>query len=243
MALLATACSAACTRDGGAPYGFVQRALRFERSNPAAGATEVAVDAAIDLYFSSPIAAETLRERSVGLSSGLVFSSVRLVVDLLERRLRALPDVVLRPNLDYRLTVGTDLRAIDGTQLIEPVTFTFTTGSRRGPRALPQPAGGLADLQPLWSTRCVDGCHSASVARAGLDLSSAAAALRDLRGVASDQSDLLRVAPGDHARSYLLRKLLVGAAIRGLPMPPTGPPLTDEELHAIAAWIDGGAQP
>lgn len=203
----------------------------------------MAIDGPIDLYFSSPIAAEALRERSVGLSSGLVYSSVRLVVDLLERRLRALPDVVLRPHLDYRLTVGTDLRALDGRQLAAPVTFTFTTGSRREPRAPAKPAGGLAELQPLWSARCVDSCHSASVARARLDLSSAAAALRDLRNVASDQSDLLRVAPGDHARSYLLRKLLLGAPIRGLPMPPTGPPLTDEELHAVAAWIDGGAQP
>jgi len=243
LLLAATAYGAACTIDGEVPRDLAQPALRFVRGEPTPGARDVPVDTAIDLYFSVPLAAEGLREGSVALQSGLVQSSLRLRVDLLAGRLRARPDVVLRPELDYRLVVNAGLHAIDGSRLAAPVAFSFTTGNTRVPPPPAPRAPSAAELQPLWSTRCVEGCHSAANARAGLDLSTPAAALRGLRDVASDQSDLPRVVPGDHARSYLLRKLLGGAPTRGLPMPPSGSPLTAEELRLVADWIDGGALP
>lgn len=235
---------ASCTYAGGAPGDRESAlALRFERSLPVAGARDVPLDATFDLYFSGPLAPEAEREGSVALRSGLVHSSLRLRVDLLENRLRARPDVLLRPNLDYTLEVQTELPALDGSRLVQPVRLIFTTGIGRTPPTIAAPAPQATALQPLWAARCVDGCHATTGPRAGLDLSSPASALRDLRGVRSAQLGLQRVAPGDHARSYLLRKLLPGAPRRGLPMPPTGAPLERDEMRRIADWIDGGALP
>lgn len=234
---------ASCTYAGGGPDERAALALRFERSLPVAGARDVPLDATFDLYFSAPLAPEAEREGSVALHSGLVHSSLRLRVDLLENRLRARPDVLLRPNLDYTLQVPAELPALDGSRLAQPLLLVFTTGSGRSRRTAAAPPPTASELQPLWVARCVDGCHATTRPRAGLDLSSPASALRDLRGVRSAQLGLQRVAPGDHARSYLLRKLLPGAPRLGLPMPPTGAPLERDELRRIADWIDGGALP
>jgi len=52
---------------------------------------------------------------------------------------------------------------------------------------------------------------------------------------------LLRVLPGHHARSYLLRKLLGEGDHLGPQMPPEGPRLSSQELRRVADWIDSGA--
>jgi hypothetical protein len=47
---------------------------------------------------------------------------------------------------------------------------------------------------------------------------------------------------GDHASSYLMRKLLGSASIVGEPMPPSADQaLNSEELAMVAKWIDSGA--
>jgi hypothetical protein len=58
-----------------------------------------------------------------------------------------------------------------------------------------------------------------------------------------------RVKPNDSARSYLLRKLLPGDS-DDRPAPgalghrdPPGAPLTKDQMHVIASWIDTGANP
>ena len=44
--------------------------------------------------------------------------------------------------------------------------------------------------------------------------------------------------PGDSAGSYLIAKLLGQEGICGVRMPRNLPPLPDEEIATIAAWID-----
>ena len=60
-------------------------------------------------------------------------------------------------------------------------------------------------------------------------------------------NQLQRVEAGDSARSYLLRKLLPaspsGGPIAGVygQREPPGEPLPEDQLRAIATWIDSGA--
>ncbi len=62
-----------------------------------------------------------------------------------------------------------------------------------------------------------------------------------LVGVASSQeSSILRVAPGDPDNSYLLRKL-EGSASVGAQMPLSAPPLEQASIDVIRQWITDGA--
>jgi cysteine-rich repeat protein len=95
---------------------------------------------------------------------------------------------------------------------------------------------------------CTDSlCHGSDRPAGGLDLRPAAA-YRALVDAASLGSPLKRVLPGDHAASFLYRKLEL--ATRGLP--PSGgegspmpvapaPPLSPDELEAVKLWIRAGA--
>ena len=117
----------------------------------------------------------------------------------------------------------------------------------------------LADVQAIFDRRCGGGgCHldttkdtpearCLAMPAAGLSLC-APQAWAALVQVPSRQTDSLPlVDAGDSARSYLLRKLLPatadGGPIAGVvgQREPPGPPLPDDELRAVAAWIDSGA--
>lgn len=90
---------------------------------------------------------------------------------------------------------------------------------------------------------CVS-CHNpnGSAFRAvGLDLSTEGYA--SLVGVASRQRpNVLRVAPGDPANSYLMHKIEGQADIVGTRMPQRGPFLTDGQIAIIERWIELGAK-
>jgi hypothetical protein len=87
-------------------------------------------------------------------------------------------------------------------------------------------------------------CHGAAAA-GGLDLSPDVA-YNNLVGVTSESSSLQRVAPREHAVSYLYHKLAEKTfpgnyAISGSPMPVAGPGLSADALKAIVFWIEAGA--
>lgn len=114
------------------------------------------------------------------------------------------------------------------------------------PPVTPGPGSGSSvsfarDIQPIFDLRCVS-CHQGS-GRAGLVLEPAMA-YKNLVGVASTESQLLRVAPGSPDKSYLLNKLRgtqsqVGGA--GQQMPFGGSPLPQDQIDSIQQWIMQGA--
>jgi hypothetical protein len=76
----------------------------------------------------------------------------------------------------------------------------------------------------------------------GLKLDTAASAYANLvgqpvRGAACTSS--VRVVPGDPASSYLVAKLRGLAGICGVQMPRGQPPLPEERIQTIEAWIAG----
>ncbi|MDZ7781127.1 MAG: hypothetical protein U5R14_14500 [Gemmatimonadota bacterium] len=98
------------------------------------------------------------------------------------------------------------------------------------------------DINPIFSEQgcSASQCHGGG--EAGLTLSSDAAANRaELVDVASTQeSEFLRVDPGDAENSYLVIKL-EGRQSVGDQMPLDQSPIDDIDLGNIRNWIDNGA--
>jgi len=89
------------------------------------------------------------------------------------------------------------------------------------------------------------GCHSAGSARGGLNLSNSVA-YDNIVGVKASSSALNWVEPGDADSSYLYRKVAAKTnpgsfSISGNPMPLSGGALSQNELSALALWINAGA--
>lgn len=103
-------------------------------------------------------------------------------------------------------------------------------------------AGFRSTIVPLLKERCV-GCHLTGEEPGGLALHPNAA-YRNLVDVPSVESPLMRVRPGDPARSYLWRKLEGThreAGGGGERMPLDQPPLDASALDTIRRWIEAGA--
>jgi hypothetical protein len=97
-----------------------------------------------------------------------------------------------------------------------------------------------AAVQNIFNTRCAS-CHIAAAA-GGLSLANAETSFANLVGVhalGSGCMDRIRVVPGSPATSYLIAKLRNIPPICGLPMPRNRPPLPEEEIATIEAWIAG----
>lgn len=97
-----------------------------------------------------------------------------------------------------------------------------------------------AHVQPLFNVHCY-ACHLRGAEPGGLALEPGVS-LGELVNVPSEQSDLLRVAPGDPEASYLVHKLRgtqleVGGS--GAPMPLGGSSLGEEAIARIEQWIAG----
>ena len=101
----------------------------------------------------------------------------------------------------------------------------------------------LSSIQrEILSQRCI-GCHSGAgrFLPAGMNLTDGNS-YASLVGVPSvEQPALLRVAPGDPEKSYIVHKLEGRAGITGAPMPLTGARLTDGQILVIKRWIELGA--
>ncbi len=93
-------------------------------------------------------------------------------------------------------------------------------------------------VEPLLQKYCTP-CHLTPEAPEALMFESGVSYFY-MVGIPSKESDLLRVAPGEPDRSYLIHKirgthLEVGGL--GERMPFGAPPVTDDEVGLIAAWI------
>lgn len=101
---------------------------------------------------------------------------------------------------------------------------------------------GYARIAQIFTRSCAGtGCHINEDAPAGkLDLGDAAyGALVEVR---SSAVAMPRVTPGDPDASYLWCKIAGSCAARiGARMPLDAPPLSDDDLAAIRAWIEAGA--
>ncbi|MEM6994980.1 MAG: hypothetical protein AAF721_30990 [Myxococcota bacterium] len=92
------------------------------------------------------------------------------------------------------------------------------------------------------------GCHGGATLGAELDLDGldvAHAQLVDVEcaNAEADSAGLLRVSSGDADESFLMTKLSMTSIdpTLGLPMPPTGDPLSARDLNLVRRWIDAGA--
>jgi hypothetical protein len=100
-----------------------------------------------------------------------------------------------------------------------------------------------SDIVPLLSTSCVS-CHMTGQ-EAGEIALHPKAAYDALVGVASRESTLKRVEPGDPVKSYLYLKLTdthLAAGGSGEPMPMGSYPLPTEQIQMVKQWILEGAQ-
>ncbi|MBS1873359.1 MAG: DUF1549 domain-containing protein [Acidobacteria bacterium] len=86
------------------------------------------------------------------------------------------------------------------------------------------------EIHPLLESRC-RGCHSGETAQAGFRVDDGAAFLK---GGKSGPA----VVPGEAAASLLILKV---SGQRGLPMPPSGPRLSADEIATLRNWIAQGA--
>ncbi len=108
------------------------------------------------------------------------------------------------------------------------------------------PAGPLApnfssiQANVFTPTCATTGCHFGAGAPQGLRLDSASSYAL-LVGVAStEESSILRVAPGNPNNSYLIQKL-EGSASTGQQMPLNSPALPQSTINDIRQWISDGA--
>lgn len=124
-----------------------------------------------------------------------------------------------------------DDRAVLGTfKLIEQKRLAL---AKRGGAAAGA-AGGVTfekDVAPVLVAKCL-GCHGTDNPRSGLQMDTFA-------GLAAGGSNGVPVTPGNAANSLLVRKITM--TVRGK-MPPTGEPLTADQIKSITAWINGGAK-
>jgi ankyrin repeat protein len=89
------------------------------------------------------------------------------------------------------------------------------------------------DVQPIFQALCVS-CHGPSQQMAGFRIDQRRYAMPNRVG-----ANGARIVPGDSGRSRLYQKITGNGG--GLQMPPTGP-LSQEQIGAIQAWIEQGAE-
>lgn len=236
------ASASACTYDAEATSSDTAR-FQLVESVPTAGDIAVCRACNIDLTFNIPPAAETAIARNIRIFTGLYEVFGDLKTDLIKRRVRFTPAAPMRPNLRHQVFLHEELRGVDGARLGEHLIFDFTTGTHDRAPGEPPPDGSSTAVLSTWTEAgCqLGGCHRSSNPPAGVDLSSAETMRRSLVNVPAGLPGQTRIVPGDHARSYLMLKLLGEGGTVGFSMPPGGPRLPRARLRHVADWIDAGA--
>jgi hypothetical protein len=93
----------------------------------------------------------------------------------------------------------------------------------------------------VFTPTCANlGCHDPLGQQSQMVLNVARAYEQTVGRPSVEMPNLLRVAPGDPANSYLYRKI-TGAGITGDRMPQGGPPLDEAKIKLVRDWIRRGA--
>ena len=100
------------------------------------------------------------------------------------------------------------------------------------PRLEADPVDYLRDVKPILAKHCAS-CHGAAKPKGGLRLDTAAAALEG-----GDNGPA--VVPGKADESLLLDAVTGDGGIERMPL--KRPPLSDEQIATLRAWIDQGAE-
>jgi hypothetical protein len=219
---------------------------------PRSGETGVPRDTTIRVRFDAYPDPNSVDYSGLIVTTGVFFHPGTIRLDLIEKTVTYAPAGVWRPDLGYQISLRPSMRSLQGCPAA-PDQRTFRTATAAPPPAPPATTTPYSAVQPIFAARCAGAaCHRAddggclAAPAAGLSLCDAQAVDATLDVPSSQVSDLSLVAPRDSARSYLLRKLLPGAT-PNQPAPtalghrdPPGQPLSNEELHTIASWIDDG---
>jgi hypothetical protein len=220
----------------------------FQSDPPPGTDGRIARDARLLAVFDDYPDPDSVSFGPVQLRSGHTAFDAELGVDLVAQAVVVRPRTLLAAGVTYELVLADSLSALSGRTLPSTLSASFIAGeSVSGTMPTPAP-GWTRDVAPLLAG-CMPGCHDATTAARGLDLTAdPRSPPSGLVGVAAvglqgGPQPLLRVAPGDSARSVLLRKLLGGGPLRidGERMPPGGPYLDAPGLTIIERWIDAGA--
>jgi hypothetical protein len=209
----------------------------------------------------------------VTLHSGAATFDLDTRVDLVGRAVVVTPRSLLAPGAQYDLVVS-GLVTLDDRVQGDDVIAAARAGTDDGdPFPAPPAPTWNADVRPILGS-CAPYCHSP------VGLSGRMRTPTRLLDLTGDPRDpvfgmvgvpsvglrgtpvrLLRVAPGDAARSVLLRKLIGGNPAADAQDPPypsmrvdgrrmpllldaaesSGPPLADADLRTVQAWIEAGA--
>ncbi len=248
LALLALISSSACIWGTDRDYLAEQDPvpLVLQAVEPAPGSEGVSRTPRIRFVFDQRIHPDALGADTAWLSAGAgrIGGSRRL--DYLDCAVELTPLSPLAADLRHQAVVE-GLWSVENGRLAEAVTTSFVTGDQ-SEAATPLAPPGFATLHAeILAPRCSH-CHGGHLPPAGLDLGDATVAREHL--VARDafyHDGFSRVAPGRHASSYLMWKLLGLRGIWGEPMPPPGEGdwpadrgcgTADPDLRRIAGWID-----
>jgi hypothetical protein len=150
--------------------------------------------------------------------------------------------VVSRPaGLAFSLLLAGGLACSDGTA---PNGGNGSDGGGNGGTGGGTPSL-TGDVQPILSANCaLSGCHGGSSPQLGMNLGPGQT-FSNTVNVASVESSLDRIEPGQPDQSYLVHKIQgtqsqVGGT--GGRMPLGGTPLSQADIDKIRAWITAGAQ-
>lgn len=230
---------------------------------------KVARDATLYLTFDGYPDPDTIRFGTVLVRSGTSNFDARLGIDFVGRALTVQASNLFVAQNAYEVVLAPEIALLDGRTLGRTATFQFDVGDGRR-AAPPPPPIAWAEVRALLAG-CT-GCHGPAdedgrprpPAR-GLDLAGdprdGARGLINVPayGLRGALRPLLRVAPGDPARSVLLRKLIGGdrhAATadppypdmrvdgRRMPLEPdgsAGEPFDEAALRTVERWIAEGA--
>ncbi len=99
-----------------------------------------------------------------------------------------------------------------------------------------QDADLTGEVQRIFNASCTQ-CHAGAGAPEGLVLTEGEMLGAVVNAASTEVPELKLVAPRDPESSYLYQKTRGDESIQGSAMPLAGPPLSDEDLETLRAWI------